>query len=241
MEEAGKETIKQKRASLILIVGFFALLALVTSTSTLSTPSESKSIKPIQIAQSTEERLSLFGFLQLPKELTVREEGKEYAVKFYRWGFILYSKDLAEAIKGNTKEGYLWFSSWKFKFTFAPTKGSSSIGSGSLEYVSFSRPIPESIGEPISGILPPQKYDMYGGFYETAGAHIGVSITWSPADKPIVMSTYCLETGRCRGYILTGGSWTGTLEVLDSGTNFVVVANPNQDVTVTYSGSLLWP
>lgn len=236
VEEAEKKTISKKRASIILIVAFFASLALVAGVNTLPTPSEIKNAKSVQVQGKPYNDLYK-GLLQLSQEeLTVKAEGKEYVVKFYRSGFILYSKDLSEAIKGNTKEGYIWFSSWKFKFEKITEKRYSLEG-----FISLSRPVPDSIEEEISGTLPPQKYDMHGGFYETAGAHIGVSINWSPLDKPIVVSTYCLETGRGQGYMLTGGSWTGTLEVLDSGTNSVVVANLNQDVTITYSGSLLWP
>lgn len=235
MEREVKERLQKilsKRTSIIVVI-LLTFFTLVAFANTLSISSKNDDTKPVQV-QGIPFNEQYKGFPQLPKELIVKEGDKIYKINFYRWGFILYSKDLSEALNGNAKEGYIWFSSWKFKFTQLTQR------SGHLEYVSFSRPTPDSIGESIYGTLPPEKYDEYGGFYETAGAHISVSITWSPADNPIVISTYCLETGRGQGYVIAGGSWTGTLEVLDSGTNFVVVANPNQ-VEITYSGSLIWP
>ncbi|MGC8830958.1 MAG: hypothetical protein ACP5PQ_00035 [Thermoproteota archaeon] len=161
------------------------------------------------------------------------DDGKVLRVN--RWGFIVKASGLPTEGKGD-----FWIASWKF--LSEPTEVSGSAKARfTLTFLTFSRPEPSSVGEPIDGTLLPQTSDMYGGYYETAGAKIGVAITWEPANKPIVVSTLCAETGRGQGYILTGGSWTGVLTVLDSGINYVVVGNPNSDATLTYSGQLLWP
>ncbi|MGQ9597758.1 MAG: hypothetical protein ACUVUS_10435 [Thermoproteota archaeon] len=155
-------------------------------------------------------------------------------LKLNLWGFIIRAPLPTE------EKGDFWIAGWKFLAEQTKVSGSAKA-SFTLTPIGFSRPKPSSIGEPINGRLPPSTYDVYGGFYETAGAKIGVWITWEPANKPIVASTYCAETGYGEGYLITGGSWIGVLTVVDSGINYLVVANPNNDATITYSGELLWP
>ncbi len=157
-------------------------------------------------------------------------------LKLNLWSFIIKAPGLL-----TEKKGDFWIASWKFLFLAEPIEEGSAKARFNLAFLSFSRPEPSSIGEPIGGKLLPLTYDMYGGFYETAGAKIGVAITWEPMDKPITVSTYCAETGRGQGYLITGGSWVGLLTVIDSGINYVIVGNPNSDATLTYSGQLLWP
>jgi len=162
------------------------------------------------------------------------DDGK--VLKINRWGFIIKAPGLLTEEKGD-----FWISSWKFMFLAEPRVSGFVKARFNLTFLTFSRPEPSSIGEPISGTLLPVTGDVYGGFYETAGAKIGVEIMWEPANKPIIISTYCAETGRGQGYQITGGSWVGVLTAVDSGINYVVVGNPNSDVTLTYSGQLLWP
>lgn len=158
-------------------------------------------------------------------------------LKVNLWGFIL--RATGPLIKG---DGYFSIASWKFMYTAGSPNGSSSAKATlHFAFLTFERPEPSSIGEPIEGVLSPQEAHIHGGFYEPADAPIWVTITWEPIDKPIVVSALYLETGRGQGYIITGGSWAGTLTVLDSGINYVVVGNPNDYATITYSGELIWP
>ena len=162
------------------------------------------------------------------------DDGK--VLKLGVWGFIIRAPGLTE------EKGDFWIAGWKFLAEqIEVPRDSSAKARFSLTFLSFSTPESLSVGLPIGGTLPPLTYDMYGGFYETAGAKIGVSITWAPANKPIVVSTYCDETGRGQGIQITGGSWAGLLTVIDTGINYVVVANPNSDATLTYSGQVLFP
>ncbi|MBO3840839.1 MAG: hypothetical protein FGF48_00260 [Candidatus Brockarchaeota archaeon] len=158
-------------------------------------------------------------------------------LKVNLWGFIL--RATGQLFK---EEGYFWIASWKFMYIAGPPKGSSSAkATFHFKFLTFERPEPSSIGEPTGGVLSTREARIHGGFYEPAGVPIWVTITWEPADKPIIVSAYCAETRRGQGYQITGGSWTGNLTVLDSGINYVVVGNPNDDVTITYSGELIWP
>lgn len=161
------------------------------------------------------------------------DDGK--TLKLGVWGFIIRAPRPTEA------KGDFWIAGWKFLAEQVPPKSSSAKASFKLTFLTFSRPEPSSIGEPINGELLPLTYNKHGGFYETAGAKIGVWITWEPANKPMIISTYCVETGRGEGYKITGGNWCGVLTVIDSGINFIIVGNPNSDATITYSGELLWP
>ncbi|MGQ9596446.1 MAG: hypothetical protein ACUVQY_00785 [Thermoproteota archaeon] len=125
------------------------------------------------------------------------DDGK--ALKPGVWGFIV------RAPRPDESKGSFWIAGWEFLAERMGVSEGSAKASFRLTFLTFSRPEPSSIGEPIYGKLLPSTYDIYGGYYETAGAEIGVCITWSPADKPIIVSTYCAETGRGGGYKITGG------------------------------------
>jgi hypothetical protein len=94
------------------------------------------------------------------------------------------------------------------------------------------------VNKTLSGSLKPLTGQLYGGFFFPSGESIRMILEWEPSGKPIVAVVYH-ESGRFEAYLLTGGKWSGSLKVVDTGLNCIIVGNLDQNENVTYSGTII--
>ncbi|MEM1557211.1 MAG: hypothetical protein QXR44_05085 [Thermoproteota archaeon] len=112
-------------------------------------------------------------------------------------------------------------------------EASSSSSRFTLSFENVETPYEVGSNEAFSGSLEPLTGHLYGGFYPHSKSEIKIIITWEPVDKPVLLTLY-YENNEAQHYLLTGGEWTGSDEILKDGLNYLVIGNPDQIEEISY-------
>jgi hypothetical protein len=173
--------------------------------------------------------------LELPR--FIKTEGRTISIRM--WDFKIPDLIRLKSIEIEGRNIVQRVSIVDLMFHLREEGGSSNSSSHfKLSFEEVEKPHEFESDENQSGYLNPLTGHLYGGFYSPPESKIELTISWEPVDIPILIIIYH-ESGKSRCYSLTGGKWSGSLEIAGNGLNCLIIGNPNQSKEISYYGIIL--